>query len=237
LLGVFVFTAGAAMPGLGGVLGRKQFASAAKIRHELRMLTWLFTTVIGATILAWNHSFLHLWVGSKNYAGPWVDLLIVCVVMQTAFIRTDSYIIDAALRPRARVVFGAFTVVATLALGIVLTRAWGIVGISIALLAGRAIQSVAYPLIVRSCLEKPQHNVAEQLAAVRMGITTALLFVAASMAGRLLLAQRWYVWFGGVVMTLLCVAALTLFLGPTPSDRRVIIGRVRTMAAGLRRQA
>ena len=126
--------------------------------------------------------------------------------------------------------------VATLALGVILTQAWGILGISIALLAGRAIQSVAYPLIVRSCLEKPKQNAGERLAAVRMGITTALLFVASSMTGRLMLAQRWYVWFGGVVMTLLFVAALTLLLGPTPSDRRVIIGRVRTMVAGLRRQ-
>jgi len=237
LLGVFVFTAGAAMPGLGGVLGKRQFASAVKIRHELRMLTWLFTTVIGATILMWNHSFLHLWVGSKNYAGPWVDLLIVCVVMQTAFIRTDSYIIDASLRPRARVVFGAITVVATLGLGIVLTRAWGIVGISIALLAGRAIQSVAYPLIVHACLEKPKQNREQWLAAVRMALTTALLFAAANTAGRVLLAQRWYVWFGGVVMTLLFAAAVTLFLGPTPSDRRIILGRVKAMAAGLRRSA
>jgi O-antigen/teichoic acid export membrane protein len=233
--GIFVFTAGAAMPGLGGVLGKKQFASAVKIRHELRMLTWLFTTVIGATILAWNHSFLHLWVGSRNYAGPWVDLLIVCVAMQTAFIRTDSYIIDAALRPRARVIFGAITVVATLSLGIVLTHALGIVGICIGLLAGRLVQSVAYPLIVRSCLEKPKIHATERLAAIRMAITTAVLFTAANIAGRELLAPRWFIWLGGVALTLAFVAAFALFLGPTPTDRRAIIARVRAMASGLRR--
>jgi len=235
LLGVFVFTAGAAMPGLGGVLGEKKFASAVKIRHELRMLTWLFTTVVGATILAWNHSFLHLWVGSLNYAGPWVDLLIVCVVMQTAFIRTDAYIIDAALRPRPRVVFGAIATVLTLALGIVLTHAFGILGVSIALLAGRAVQSVAYPLIVHACLDKPKPSAAERIAAIRMALMTALLFAAASMAGRSLLAQHWYVWLGGVLVTLAVVSSVTLLLGPTPNDRRIIVGRVRAMAAGLRR--
>src|SRR5207237_8055773 len=198
--GIFVFTASAAMPGLGGVLGKKQFASAVKIRHELRMLTWLFTTVIGATILAWNHSFLHLWVGSRNYAGPCVDLLIVFVAMQTAFIRTDSCIIDAALRPRARVIFGAITVVATLGLGIVLTQALGIVGICIGLLAGRTIQSVAYPLIVHSCLEKPRIDMSERLAAVRMAVPTAVLFAAGNIAGRVLLAPRWSIWLGGVLV-------------------------------------
>jgi O-antigen/teichoic acid export membrane protein len=235
LLGVFVFTAGAAMPGLGGVLGEKKFASAVKLRHELRMLT-LFTTVVGATILAWNPSFLHLWVGSTNYAGPWVDLLIVCVVMQTAFIRTDAYIIDAALRPRPRVVFGAVSVVVTLALGIVLTHAFGILGVSIALLVGRAVQSVAYPMIVHSCLDKPKPIAAERIAAIRMAITTALLFAAASLAGRSLLAGRWGIWLGGVAVTLAVVATVTLLLGPTPTDRRIIVGRVRMMVAGLRRR-
>lgn len=235
LLGVFVFTAGAAMPGLGGVLGEKKFASAVKIRHELRMLTWLFTTVVGATILAWNHSFLHLWVGSTNYAGPWVDLLIVCVVMQTAFIRTDAYIIDASLRPRARVVFGFISVAVTLGLGIVLTQAFGILGVSIALLVGRAVQSVAYPIIVHACLAKPKPVAAERIAAIRMAITTALLFAVASIAGRSLLAAHWGAWLGGVVITMAVVAAVTLLLGPTPTDRRIIVGRVRTMVAGLRR--
>ena len=233
-LGVFVFTAGAAMPGLGGVLGDKQFARAVQLRHELRMLTWLFTTVVGATILVWNHSFLHLWVGSRNYAGPWVDLLIVCIVLQTAFIRTDSYIIDAALRPRARVVIGAITVVATLALGIALTHALGIIGICIGLLAGRAIQSVAYPLIVRSCLEKPKQLMVERLAAVRLAVTTALLFAGASALGRLIVAPSWPVWAGGVALSMALFAAVTLVLGPTPGDRRVILTRVKAMVTGLR---
>ena len=233
-LGVFVFTAGAAMPGLGGVLGQKQFARACQLRHELRILTWLFTTVVGATILVWNHSFLHLWVGSRNYAGPWVDLLIVCIALQTAFIRTDSYIIDAALRPRGRVVIGAITVIATLGLGVVLTHAFGLLGLCIGLLAGRAIQSVAYPLIVRSCLEKPKQSLAERLGAMRMAITTALLFGGATIAGRILVAPGWLVWAGGVALSVVVFAAVTLLLGPTSGDRRVIIARVRSMAAGLK---
>jgi O-antigen/teichoic acid export membrane protein len=233
--GIFVFTASAAMPGLGGVLGKQQFESAAKIRHELRMMTWLFTTVIGTTILAWNHSFLHLWVGSKNYAGPWVDLLIVCIALQTAFIRTDSYIIDAALRPRARVIFGAITAVVTLGLGVVLTRALGIPGICLALLAGRMIQTIAYPIIVHSCLEKPGTTMAQHIASARMAACTILLFIGASVAGRFVLANRWFVWIGGVAITVAVISTLTLYLGPIAEDRRAIIKRVRAMITGLRR--
>lgn len=235
-LGVFAFAVGSAMPGFGGVLGEKKFESAIKLRHELRMLTWLFTTVAGATILVWNHSFLHLWVGSRNYAGPWVDLLIVLNAMQTKFIRTDSYIIDAALRPRGRVLIGAITMVSTLVLGVVLTHLLGIVGICLALLIGRAIQSISYPVIVHSCLNKPKANMAEVLASVRMGVMTAVLLCAATIAGRQIVVSRWLIWGAGVVITTVLVSAITLFLGPTASDRRVIIGRMKRMISGLQRR-
>jgi len=163
-------------------------------------------------------------------------LLFVGNAWQTAFIRTDSYIIDASLRPRAGVIFGAITVVATLTLGVVLTHALGIAGICLALLIGRAIQSISYPLIVSSCLEKPRLNMAERLAAIRMAITTVVLFAAASIAGRVLIAPHWFRWLGGVLLTVAFVGAFTLFLGPTSADRRIIVGRVRAMVTGLRRR-
>jgi len=78
---------------------------------------------------------------------------------------------------------------------------------------------------------------AERLAAVRMGATTALLFTATSVVGRLVVAPSWVMWLGGVLATLAFVTAFTLLLGPTSDDRRVIISRVRALAAGLRRKA
>src|SRR5205814_4003699 len=117
-------------------------------------LTRLVVAGIAATILAWNPSFLSLWVGRQHYAGPWVDLLIVVIAVQTAFIRTDAYIIDAALRPRPRVLVGAAAMATTIALAVPLTRALGIAGLCLGLLAGRAVQSVGYPILVRSCFQQ-----------------------------------------------------------------------------------
>jgi O-antigen/teichoic acid export membrane protein len=233
-LGIFVFTAGSAMPGFGGVLGQGQIDRAVKLRRELLTMTWLFATVVGATVLAWNHSFLNLWVGARNYAGPWVDLLIVLVVAQTAFIRTDSYIIDAALRPRGRVLIGAVTVVATLGLGITLTRAYGILGLSLGMLLGRAIQSIAYPVIVRSCLGHPKRTMAMRVAAIRLGLITALLFGGANFLSRRFHAPSWPVWLLGVASSLVVFAALALALGPTTEARRILIRRLRAMAHGVR---
>ncbi|HXO84736.1 MAG TPA: oligosaccharide flippase family protein [Gemmatimonadales bacterium] len=236
-LGVFVFTAGAAMPGFGGVLGQLQFTRAAQLRRELQTLTWLFTTIVGATVLIWNHSFLHLWVGGRNYAGPWVDLMIVLVISQTAFIRTDSYIIDAALRPRGRVVIGAVTVVATLALGITLTHLFGIVGLCAGLFLGRSIQSISYPLIVRNCLHHPPKDRAARWSAIRLVAVTVLLFGAASYLSRDFRAGSWPMWVAGVVLTVPVVAALALALGPTAETRKTLITRIRAMLGGLKPKA
>jgi len=235
-LGIFVFTAGSAMPGFGGVLGQGQIARAVQLRRELLTLTWLFVTVVGATTLAWNHSFLSLWVGARNYAGPWVDLLIVLVVAQTAFIRTDSYIIDAALRPKGRVVIGAVTVVATLALGITLTHAFGILGLSLGMLLGRAIQSVSYPLIVRKCFKHPDRTMAGRIEGVRLAAMTAALFIGANIFSRHVHAPSWPVWLLGVVGSLTLFAGLALFVAPTATTRRTILRRIRNMARGLRKR-
>ena len=80
-------------------------------------------------------------------------------------------------------------------------------------------------------------SLSARIAAIRMAVTTALLFAAASILGRMVVAPHWYVWLGGVTATVMCVSVLTLFLGPTLADRRAIIARVKAMVTGLRRDA
>src|SRR5256884_7113389 len=92
-IGIHVFAAGAAMPGLGGLIGRGERERARAVRRELLTLTWLFATTVGVTILCWNRSFLALWVGQQHYGGPWLDLLIILTAVPTPFIPTPAYFI------------------------------------------------------------------------------------------------------------------------------------------------
>src|SRR6266540_4205001 len=186
-LGVFDFTVGSAMPGLGGVIGQRQFERAAQIRAELMALTWLFVTAVGATILLWNRSFLSLWVGGHFYAGTWANLLIVCITLQTAFIRSDSYILDAALQPRSRVIVTAVAAALTIPASLVMTRAWGLVGLCVAIFLGRLVQTIAYPLLVARCLERAQSFPLGRIA--RPAAVTALLFAAATLLGERVLTR------------------------------------------------
>jgi hypothetical protein len=163
-----------------------------------------------------------------------VNLLIVLVISQTAFIRTDSYIIDAALRPGGRVILGAITVVATLALGITLTHLFGIVGLCFGLFVGRSIQSIGYPLIVRNCLHHPPKDPGARWAAIRLVLVTALLFGGATFLSGSLKAPGWPIWAAGVAITVPTIAAFALFVGPTPTTRQMLIGRIRAMVNGLK---
>ncbi|HEY6852669.1 MAG TPA: hypothetical protein VI139_00365, partial [Gemmatimonadales bacterium] len=115
LVAVYSAAITAAMPGLGSLIGRRQFAWATLVRREMLVLTWLFAAAVGTTILLWNRAFLLLWVGAGQWSGSIVNLLLVVTAVQSAFIRADSYVIDAALEPRSRVRIGALAAVLTLA--------------------------------------------------------------------------------------------------------------------------
>src|SRR2546423_904310 len=98
--GIHVFAAGAAMPGLGGLIGRGERERARAVRRELLTLTWLFATTVGVTILCWNRSFLALWVGQQHYGGPWLDLLIILTAVHTPFIPPHADVLHPPLPPR-----------------------------------------------------------------------------------------------------------------------------------------
>src|ERR1044072_10038356 len=117
------------------------------IRRPPRSTLFPYTTLFRS--LVWNRSFVRLWVGSEQYAGIFPNVLLVVAMVQTAFIRCDSYIIDAALRPRLRVVVGAVAAVTTTVSCVLLTRTYGLVGLCIGVVAGRRVQTIVYPAMRR----------------------------------------------------------------------------------------
>ena len=234
-LGLHFLVVGSAMPGLGGVLGERQFARAAQIRRELLALTWLFSIVIGATILLWNRSFLALWVGSgggsQPYAGSWVNLLIVLLTIQTALLRSDAYLLDAALQPRARVIISAIAGVLALGIGLALTPALGMAGVCLGLLAGRAVQSIAYPVLVGRSLRLGARPHWQSL--VRPTVASVLVLGAAVLVSDRLVAPNWIAWVAFVAASVALLVPLTLAVGLPAPDRQRVVSRVREIWRGV----
>lgn len=214
---VHVLAAGGAIPGIGGVIGLRQHEKAIRLRNELLAVTWLFVVTVGATILLWNRSFLGLWVGAQNYGGTWVNLLIVVTMAQTAFVRSDAYIIDSALQPRQRVIVSAVAVVLTIGLATILTMRFGTVGLCVGILAGRLTQSIAYPRLVQSCLGMASRTSLRAIA--RPLAIMALLFAGAAYLGDQLVVRHWIGWVAGVAGTALAVLGVALSAG-LPGDLR-----------------
>jgi hypothetical protein len=221
---------GAAMPGLGGLIGEGQHERATLVRRELLVLTWLFVTTVGVTILLWNRSFVALWVGGgpDHHAGGVVELLIVLIAAQTAFIRAEAYIIDAALQSWLRVVISAGAVVVTVAFAIVLTRAWGLPGLCLGVIVGRLTQTVAYPLLAR-------RSVGDRGAVVASGLVRALVVSAVLFALALRYADRvtpltWLGWAAGVAATVTVVSGLAFAAGLSGAARRMVVRRAVEIA-------
>ncbi len=228
--GIQSFTAGAAIPGLGGLLGAGQHERAGQAYRELVQLTWLFTTITGTAVLLWNHAFLGRWVGASHYAGTLVNLLIVLAAAQTAYIRTDAYVLDAALKPKLRVMVGAIAAGTTLLACIALTRLFGLPGLCIGMLIGRAVQSIGYPIMAHRCIgaTAPRPGITGSL--LRYVGTTALLYTTAAWLGARLAHTGWIVWVPGVLATLPLVAFAALVLGPDREARRKLLRRLERLA-------
>ena len=230
-VGIHVFTAGAAIPGLGGIIGQREHARAHRARRELLLLTWLFATIVGTVVLAWNQSFIALWVGRQNYAGPWVDLLIVTATVQTMFIRIDSYVIDATLQPRLRVAVAALAAVLTISLSIALTHTFGLIGLSCGIIVGRLVQTLSYPVLVRRCLGD-DHAAGGTIRAIRTVLVSLVLFGLAAAAGARITAASWPLWIAGVLGTGITATGVALLLGTSPTDRAVLLQRLRSLRRG-----
>lgn len=216
--------ADAVMPGLASIIGERSFARAALLRRELLAVTVLFASAAGSTILLWNRSFVHLWVGGENYAGLWTNLLLVLIAAQTAFIRCDAYIIDAALQPGRRVRVSAVAAAIALVLTVVLTRYAGMVGLCLGILIARTIQTVWYPLLVRDCLSGTSALSRQWL--VRPLLTMLILFGLSAYVGQRVLVGHWVSWAAAVLLTVLLALAITLQLGLPSEIRATVWARV-----------
>jgi O-antigen/teichoic acid export membrane protein len=224
LLGFVTTAIGAATPGLGGVVGLKQYAKAAALRAEMMTLSWLLLATVGSTIIAWNRSFVSLWVGAEHYAGFWPNLLSVLMTVQLIFIRNDSYVIDLTLQLREKVLVGAASAVLSVGLATALTPRLGITGLCIGMLAGRAVLTFAYPFVVNSQLGLPR--MPRLAGAARPALTTVLMFAASAWVGHALVVENWLVWSACAAATFGGALLVAFFVGLPFEARRALSKRL-----------
>jgi O-antigen/teichoic acid export membrane protein len=220
----------AVAPGLGGLVGRKQYDRVTAVVNELLAMNWLLVTAVGATIVLWNRSFLSLWVGQEHYAGVWVDLLIVAIMAQTVFIRTYASVINATLRLRSRVLVNAFAAAISITLALALTPFLGILGVCLGIFGGRMIQLVSHPLILNSCLGRRQRLAVKSLT--RPCLVLGLLLAGCTYLGQRVLATSWIELVACVGGSLVLLTGLALIAGLSAGPRKSLLRRVQMTLRG-----
>ena len=223
LLSVVTIVLGAVAPGLGGVIGRKEFDRLAGLRIEMIGASWLLLAAIGSTILLLNRSFINLWVGKTHYAGTWTNLLIVLMIVQLIFIRNDAYIIDLMLEMREKVVMGVIAAVISIGLSVLLIPRMGIAGMCVGMIIGRLALTVSYPFIINRYLGrrwKPR-----LAGAIRPGVIMALMFAGSAYLGQILLVDNWAIWFISSALSFGVALGLALVAGLNAELRGLMIAR------------
>jgi O-antigen/teichoic acid export membrane protein len=214
-------------PGLGGIVGSGDLERTARLRNEIMAFTWLVVTAAASTVLLWNHAFLRLWVGEKYYAGPIANLLIIVVVSQFVLIRNDSNIIDLTLNLRHKVLLGALSIALWLGAAGLLVGYFklGIVGMSLSLIVGRSILSLAYPLLVGRFLGISLFS--QFKGVLRPAFVTVLLVGLTAYLGLFSTASTWFALVLSVGSTLVVLSLLSFFVGLSTHQRRSIWKRIR----------
>jgi hypothetical protein len=130
------------------------------------------------------------------------------------------------------VMVGAAAASLTIALEVILTRAWGIPGHCTGLILGRALQSVAYPVLVRASLQQGNRTSPDSWRwwPTRAAAATLGLFSLAAYLNPYLTPSQWAVWAGAVLVTIPVLGALAFQLG-LPAGAR---GALRARGAMLR---
>lgn len=214
-------------PGLGGIIGSRNLQKAIRVRKEIMLFTWLLVTVLGATILLWNQSFVRLWVGQQYYAGPMPTLLMIGMVTQFVLIRNDASIIDLTLDLRRKVLIGLLSAtLSILAAGILVgTFNMGIPGLCVGFIAGRLILTLSYPWLVGRYLGVALSS--QLKSVVRPTLLTFLLFAFVSHLSTFVAASTWFGLIVSIGTTLVLVSLTVLYAGLSRVQRNQISKRVR----------
>ncbi len=221
------------IPGLGASIGSGDRQRASQVRGEIMALTWLALAAMGSAILLWNRPFLDLWVGADRYAGAMPGLLIVIVACQFVLIRNDASIIDLTLDLRRKVLLGALSVVLAIVASGVLVGYYklGVSGLCVGIIAGRAILSIGYPVLVGRFLGL--RPISQLKGVIRPGLVMVLLFAASLGLARLFPAAHlsglggWLILLVGAGVTVLVALLVAFGLGLSGPQRRRIVRRIR----------
>ncbi|NGM73075.1 oligosaccharide flippase family protein [Sphingobacterium sp. SGL-16] len=207
------------LPGIGKLYGNKEFDKLKIVKSQVFSLTWLFCCVMGCLGLLFNQSFIYLWIGEGHFGGQLVNLLLIIITVQYMFTYNDGILINISLNIKRKVVYGAFSALITIGLSYFLIKKYEILGLGIALICGRLIMSIAYPIIVANIL---QDKLSFNLRIIRMLVAIVSLYFVTYKIGELILITNW-VWLILLgLVSFIVILIVSFYTGLNSLDRKFL---------------
>ena len=221
--------------GVAGLCGRADWARVRHVRREMHLVGVGAMTVLGVGVLLLNGPFVRLWLGEGLYAGALTTALLLLITYQSLLFRIDSIVVDhlAVFREKAWAVVASGG--AGLALGGLLARDFGLPGMALGTLVGRAGLMVYLPRLIASRTGHAAAGVAGAL--VRPVLAGACIVGATALIAPWLEVRSW----AGVAVTGLVASAasasLWFALGLDAAARRTLGTRLGVFLPARARRA
>jgi O-antigen/teichoic acid export membrane protein len=218
---VVVTAIAATLPGFGSILEKKEYEKAAKLRKESAAYISFLIFSIGCLVLLLNESFVNVWVGGKQFAGPVENILIVITAMQLVFIRKDASFINLGINIKKKVLLGLVSLITCLAMGSIFIPEYGIVGLCVSMLIGRLPLSYSFPKISQSIVREKTSicDVNFFKLSLKLSVLVFCWFV-----GQQILFHAWIdLIFGGALISVV-IFSIYLFLMPV-ENRQALVKR------------
>jgi hypothetical protein len=165
------------MPGVGKLIGLKDFEKVNHVRKNINRLSLLLTTAFGTTVILFNQSFLTAWVGKEHFAGNTVNALIMLMTIQDTFVRNDACIISATLDIKKKVFLTLIAGALFAGSGAFLIYEMGITGLCISMMISRLFLFFGQRRVLTALIKTEKQ--ATSVASLRPFITTIVMLGAA----------------------------------------------------------
>ncbi|RYU90223.1 hypothetical protein EWM62_11850 [Mucilaginibacter terrigena] len=221
-LSVALITGSATAPGLGNVLGTKDFEKARRIVNGTREMVFFVAIVFAGAMLVLNKGFVVLWMGPSYYMGDYLNMLITVVMVQLILIRNESQLQDISMQIRNKVIMGGISAALSIVCGIVVYKLLNnaVAGIFYGILIGRVFTSIIFPIMVNRIIGLKE-SYWKYLAGIVILVLCYLLDL------RLPTPGSWFkfIMFSavfGIVLTAACFYTLL-----SKQNRSVLLGKLR----------
>ena len=223
-ISISLISGSAITPGLGKVIGAKEFDKAREITKSTRDVVMFIAAFFGGIILLLNRNFVSLWMGETYFMGDYSNLLIVLIMAHLVMFRVEGQVQDLSLKIKNKVIYGAILAILSFVLALIGFELLGkrIEGIFLGILIGRILQVFIFQKLVDKMLVMK----ANKKIIIIYPYFIALFFLSKAF----IYSESWFGFFVSLIVTsfLLFIVCFKVFISKSNQKKLISLVFIKT---------